>query len=171
MSAASETVPRGAAEGELAGDRDTKARRALRILCAPAEDRADRLAGLMLSQLLAARGHVVETTHTRAASREFATLVEDHAADCVVISALAPGGAIPARTAVSRLRPRRPDTHIVVGLWNARGPLEKTTARLKNAGANTVSTSISEGIKAVQDHAEPVSETAAKEVAGSRAEQ
>jgi hypothetical protein len=78
--------------------------------------------------------------------------------DCLIISALAPGGAAQARDGCRRLRPRYAAVKIVVGLWNAHGSLTKTRARLEAAGADFVATSIAEALEKLSDFARPAEE-------------
>lgn len=160
MSAAAEAVPEGAAEADAAERPEFEGRTALRILCVPAMDRADRLAGLMLVQLLQARGHQVEAVPTRATDNYLPHLVTEKQAEWVIISALAPGGAAQAREGLRRLRPRHGNLKFVIGLWNARGPLTKTKARLEAAGADLVTTSLTEALETIRHFAEPVADKA-----------
>lgn len=154
LSAAAEAVPPGAAEeaAEHAAEVEPvgQVQRSLRILCLPAEDTADQLAGRMVAQLLSARGHTAETDTLPAAASEATELLERHQADCVIISALAPGGAVPAREGCARLRSRLPNLLIVVGLWNVSGPISGVQDRITRAGANAVVTSLADAIEAVR---------------------
>lgn len=153
-SAASETAPPGAgaraAREDPAGMKGT----ALRVLCLPAEDDADRLAGAMLATLLRVRGHEAEDAAVRAASEDAAGRVDAEAVDCVVISAVAPGGAMQARDATRRLTARGRDVAIVVGLWNAVGPLEGVRQRLTASGADAVCTRFAEALEFIRARAE-----------------
>ena len=89
----------------------------------------------MIAQLLTARGHAAEAFMTRAATPEAVETAARHEADCVIISALAPGGQIPTRRAALRLRARLPQVKIIAGLWNAGGELTKTRERIVRAGS------------------------------------
>jgi len=154
-SAASETVPPGAAAREEARKGPDAARGiALRVMCIPAEDEADRLAGAMMATLLRARGHETRTTNTRAASDQVAGLLRNGSIDCAVISGVAPGGAMQARDGSRRIRANAPDVAVVVGLWNAEGPLEGTRERLTAAGAHGLYTKFSEALEFIRTLAE-----------------
>jgi hypothetical protein len=65
-----------------------------------------------------------------AAPRELLKIVEQRKPDVVYISAMAPAAVTHARTLCKRLHSRYPDTHLVVGLWNARGDLSKARTRI-----------------------------------------
>jgi predicted PurR-regulated permease PerM len=108
----------------------------LRILCLPARDEADEIAGRMLAQLLAEKGCVVEAVSVAALASEMVDLVEERKADVVCISAMPPTAAAHARYLCKRLQGRFPDAHLIVGLWNATGDLNKTKERI-GCGATT----------------------------------
>jgi hypothetical protein len=100
------------------------------VLCLPARDEADEIAGRMLAQLLAVKGCVVEAVSVTALASEMVDLVEQRKADVVCISAMPPAAAAHARYLCKRLQGRFPDAHLIVGLWNATGDLNKTKERL-----------------------------------------
>jgi predicted PurR-regulated permease PerM len=102
----------------------------LRILCLPARDEADEIAGRMLAQLLAEKGCVVEAVSVTALASEMVDLVEQRQADVVCISAMPPTAAAHARYLCKRLQGRFPDAHLIVGLWNATGDLNKAKERV-----------------------------------------
>jgi methylmalonyl-CoA mutase cobalamin-binding subunit len=100
------------------------------ILCLPARDEADEIAGTMLAQLLAMRGCVVEAISVTALASEMVDLVEQRNADVVCISAMPPAAATHARYLCKRLQGRFPEAHLVVGLWSASGDLNKSKERI-----------------------------------------
>jgi CheY-like chemotaxis protein len=162
-SAASNTVPRGAASGAAGGAAPSEAAGppaadlaapvpALVVLCLPAEDEADRLASTMLATLLTARGHQVRVA-AKGGAEASADLSAGAKPDCAVVSAVAPGGAIAARELTRRLRGARPDLPILVGLWHARGSLEGARSRLANAGVAAVSTTLADAVAFVTERA------------------
>jgi predicted PurR-regulated permease PerM len=102
----------------------------LRVLCLPARDEADEIAGRMLAQLLAEKGCVVEAVSVTALASEMVDLVEERKADVVCISAMPPAAAAHARYLCKRLQGRFPDAHLIVGLWNATGDLNKKREHL-----------------------------------------
>ena len=106
------------------------------ILCLPARDEADEIAGTMLAQLLAARGIVVQAVSVKALASEMVDLVEERQADVVCISAMPPAAATHARYLCKRLHGRFPETNLIVGLWNATIDLNKAKARI-GCGATT----------------------------------
>ncbi len=106
------------------------------ILCLPAHDEADEIAGTMLAQLSATRGCVVEAVSVTSLASEMVDLVEKRKADVVCISAMPPAAAAHARYLCKRLQGRFPDAHLIVGLWNAKTDLTKMRERI-GCGATT----------------------------------
>jgi methylmalonyl-CoA mutase cobalamin-binding subunit len=84
----------------------------------------------MLAQVLAVKGCVVEAVSVTALASEMVDLVEQRKADVVCISAMPPTAAAHARYLCKRLQGRFPEAHLVVGLWNATGDLNKTEERV-----------------------------------------
>lgn len=162
-SSAVKAVPAGAAE-QAAADGDPPARKALRIVCVPAEDVADRIAGMMAAQLLAARGDVAEALPIRAGAHDAGEVIARKQPHYVIISALAPGGAVPAAEGCKRLRRRLPNARVIIGLWNAAGPAQKTRERLTRAGAELVTTSLAEAVRYLEQVAREADQKAAASV-------
>ena len=100
------------------------------ILCLPARDEADEIAGTMLAQLLAMRGLVVQAVSVTALASEMVDLVEERQADVVCISAMPPAAATHARYLCKRLHGRFPETNLIVGLWNSTNDLTKAKERI-----------------------------------------
>jgi hypothetical protein len=106
------------------------------VLCLPARDEADEIAAMMLAQLLATRGCTIEAVSVTALASEMVDLVEQRNADVVCISAMPPTASAHARYLCKRLQGRFPDAHLIVGLWNATGDLNKAKERI-GCGATT----------------------------------
>jgi predicted PurR-regulated permease PerM len=106
------------------------------VLCLPARDEADEIAAMMLAQLLATRGCTIEAVSVSALASEMVDLVEQQHADVVCISAMPPTASAHARYLCKRLQGRFPDAHLIVGLWNATGDLNKAKERI-GCGATT----------------------------------
>lgn len=124
----------------------------VRVWCVPAEDDADEIAGTMTAQLLVAHGFTAEAVPAGKVDEAVLDHVAQDATDAVLISAVAPGGVIHARRLCKKLRAKRTRHVIVVGLWNATGPLEQAEARLKAAGADALVTRLEEAIKILEPH-------------------
>jgi predicted PurR-regulated permease PerM len=100
------------------------------ILCLPARDEADAIASMMLSQLLATSGYLVQSASVTTEARELVDLVEGCHAGVVCISATRPTAVTYARHLCRQLRRRFPALPLVVGLWNTQGDLSKAKTRI-----------------------------------------
>lgn len=102
----------------------------LRVLCLPAHDEADEIAGQMLAQLMEMRGYSTHVATVAALVSERVALVEERSPDVVCISATPPAAAMHARYLCRRLRGRFPAAHLIVGLWDTQGDLAKAKERI-----------------------------------------
>ena len=114
------------------------------ILCLPARDQADEIAGMMLAQLLATGEFLVRSVSFTAAAGELVDLVERRKPDVVCISATPPTAVLHARYMCRRVRGRFPGVPVVVGLWNAQGDLSKAKARIGGGDATHVAATLAE---------------------------
>ena len=106
------------------------------ILCLPARDEADEIAGMMLAQLLATGNCLVQSVSFTTAASELVDLVARRKPDVVCISATPPAAVMHARHLCKHVRGRFPEVPVVVGLWNAQGDLSKVRTRI-GGGATT----------------------------------
>jgi predicted PurR-regulated permease PerM len=126
------------------------------VLCLPARDVADEIAGMMLAQLLEQEGYCAEYVSVEKLASEYLQLVETKGVEVVMISALPPAAVTHARYIVKRLRGRFPDIKIIVGLWTSGGNLEKAKARLESAGTNLVVGSLEQAIEELRQVVQPL---------------
>jgi hypothetical protein len=90
-----------------------------RIVCLPANDQADEITAVMLTQVLEQTGQpAICLTVADSGNPETLDNVFQRHGDTVCICALPPFALLSARTLSKRLRARFPDLKIVVGLWN-----------------------------------------------------
>ncbi|MEK6642782.1 MAG: AI-2E family transporter [Planctomycetota bacterium] len=127
----------------------------LSILCIPAHDEADEIAGTMLAQLLEAQGCMVHVASIAALVSERVDLNEQRNADIVCISAVSPAAATHARYLCKRLRGRIEDANLVVGLWGAKGDLGKAVERIGCSAATHVVGTLADA----QEHIQRLSKT------------
>jgi len=120
-----------------------------RVLCIPARDAADEIAGSMLAEVLRRRGYEAEVGSIDVLASEWLQQVSDSAHDAVVISTLPPLGARDGRYLCKRLRAELPELPIVFGLWFS-AEREKTRERLLASGATEVVGSLSEAAETVE---------------------
>jgi predicted PurR-regulated permease PerM len=126
------------------------------VLCMPGADRADEIAAKLLAAVIIGQG-----VPARAVSR-LETRVLDGSAEpgVVIISAVPPDAVIYARHACKRARTSYPDTPIVVGLWHAKGDLQRSRQRLDPVGASRIVTSFSACVTQIESGALTRRETA-----------
>jgi predicted PurR-regulated permease PerM len=118
-----------------------------RVLCLPARDEADELAGMMLVQLLCQRGIAARVISTKTLSGEMLDQVEAESCVAVCVSALPPFAATHARYLSKRLKLRFPHLRIVVGLWQTVDIGERTRERLTATGIDMLVTTLADAVK------------------------
>lgn len=137
------TLPLGASSEVDAAPRD-------RILCLPARDESDAVAGMMLEQLLTTSGHNVQLATTRPNFDELGSMVEKSKATLIFVSALPPSAVTHARHLCRGLRAQFPHLPVIVGLWNTQGDLEKAALRIGGGRGVEIVTSLVDAIAKVQ---------------------
>jgi predicted PurR-regulated permease PerM len=118
----------------------------LGVICIPAADEADELAGMMIEQLLNWLGCDVR----RLPIATLGNLVDEGAAldhQVVLVSALPPFAAGQARSLCKRLRQRHPELKILLGLWSFEGGVSKAQERVGPGCADRVATSFQQAIE------------------------
>jgi methanogenic corrinoid protein MtbC1 len=120
-----------------------------RLVCVPANDRADEIAGQMFAQLAARGGEAAVLAHDLPRSEVLRRLAE-LGAEQVFISALAPFAYTQARELCRDLRTHFPGLRIVVALWDLRAEAERFRRRLVAAGADEVVATLADAVKAVR---------------------
>jgi predicted PurR-regulated permease PerM len=137
------------AAGEAASDRPADPARSplapqVSLVCLPARDEADEIAGVMLGQLLEAQGIHLVLVSVQSLAGEMLAQVSEEAPSVVCVSALPPLAATHARYLCKRLRPKFPQLKIVVGLWQTSGSTKKAQARLAKIGIDRFVTTLAE---------------------------
>ena len=87
------------------------------VVCLPARDEADEIAGIMLAQLLELRGYCAMPVSRTSLASEMLSEVEKHNADVVVVSALPPAAVAHARYLCKRLQAENAERNTIVALW------------------------------------------------------
>lgn len=100
------------------------------VLCLPSKDEADEIVCLMLAQVLERRGYCATSASVTSLASEMVQMVEQTKAQIVCVSAMPPSAVAHARYLCKRAHARYPDIDMVVGLWTARGDLEKAKDRI-----------------------------------------
>jgi hypothetical protein len=129
---------------------------AARILCLPANDRADEVAAAMLAQLLEQAGHAALCLPVAHASLlEMLALLETRPDDVICISSLPPYAFSPARAMCKLVRERFPKPKLVVGVWGFSGDTEKAKARFERTQPDRLLTSMAQAVEQIQELIRP----------------
>ena len=128
----------------------------VQVLCLPARDESDEIAGMMFAQVLERHGFKAEAVSVTALASEMVELVGKRKADITVIAALPPSAVAHARYLCMRLRQKFPDLKIVVGLWTAQGDLEKAKARISNSEGDPVVNNFTAALHEIEQLAHPL---------------
>jgi hypothetical protein len=119
------------------------------IVCVPASDEADELAGMMLSHLLLQVGQ--RSSYLPVATvNDILERVSQGSYNVVCISALPPFAAGQARSLCRQIRTRFPEIAIVVGLWGFPGGSPKAQERVGSTCTDAVATTLSEALQQVR---------------------
>jgi hypothetical protein len=141
-------APSGPAEQVAAPAQQTAAR----ILCLPANDRADEVAAAMLAQILERAGHAALCLPVAHASLlEMLALLETRPDDVICISSVPPYAFSPARAMCKLVRERFPKPKVVVGVWGFSGDTEKAKARFERTQPDRLLTSMAQAVEQIQE--------------------
>ena len=132
-----------------------------RIICLPANDRADEITAAMLAQLLERKGFAtLSFPFVGPSPNEWLALIEAGRSDVVCISALPPYAFAPARAMCRQIRERFPKLKVVVCVWGFSGDTQKAKARFERTQPDRLSTSLAEAVEHVQELIRPKPEAA-----------
>lgn len=121
-----------------------------RILCLPANDRADEATAAMLAQILEQAGHAAFALPIAHASpAELLALIERRQDDVICISALPPYAFPPARTMCKLIRERFPKLPLIVGVWGFSGDTEKAKARFERTQPDRLLSSMGQAVEEI----------------------
>lgn len=134
----------------------------IRVLCLPASDRADEIAGAMLAQILEKAGYPVLSFSVSDNPADIMKTVSPEMGDIVCISALPPFAMLSARTLSKRLRSQFPMLKIIVGLWNFSDGGNRAAERLGKAFADTVVTTLAGAVEQIGRSTDPCVNVVAK---------
>ena len=135
-------------DGSL-GQSTLSAGQASRLVCVPAHDVADELAGHMFAQLAVHGGTATVLAHDLPRP-ELQRRLAELGADQVFISALAPFAYTQAREVCRDLRTHFPGLRIVVALWDLRAEADRLRRRLEAAGADEVVATLQDAVRAIR---------------------
>jgi predicted PurR-regulated permease PerM len=125
------------------------------IVCLPANDESDEIAGIMLGQLLEIRGYCCTVISVTKLASEMVEIVGDSKADVVCISALPPAAVTHARYLCKRLHGKLPEIEMLVGLWKIDADLKRAKERIAAVRSVQVSSTFSQAIELIHQMAQP----------------
>ncbi|HEX4056033.1 MAG TPA: AI-2E family transporter [Tepidisphaeraceae bacterium] len=126
------------------------------VVCLPAHDEADEIAGLMLANLLQEQGYGVFCISAESLVSERIDRAVESKLDLVVISATPPAAAAHARHLCKRIHTKSPEIRVVIGLWNATGDLEKARKRMACAPEVRLVTKFHEALAVIRQMVQPL---------------
>lgn len=126
------------------------------VVCIPAHDEADEIAGLMLVNLLQEQGYGASCISAESLVSERTDRAVESKLDLVVISATPPAAVAHARHLCKRIHVKSPETRILVGLWNATGDLEKAQKRMACAPDVRLVTKFHEALAMIRQMVQPL---------------
>ncbi len=126
------------------------------MVCLPAHDESDEIAGMMLAQLLADRGYCAFAASNERLASEMVQIVESHNAHLAVISALPPAATAHARYLCKRLHANSSPANLIVGLWTAKGDLNKAKDRITCDRSVTLTTGFADALDQIDQLSQPV---------------
>jgi predicted PurR-regulated permease PerM len=109
-----------------------------KVLCIPAKDEADELAGQMLAILLNKKGVETKALSAKTLLTEYLEEVEKNNTNIICVSCVPPSGLRHARYVCKRLRTRFPELKIIVGIWNSPEEIQSVKDRLLPVAVETI---------------------------------
>jgi methylmalonyl-CoA mutase cobalamin-binding subunit len=120
------------------------------VLCLPAHDQADEIVAAMLSQILQTHGFQTRYIAQPALASEMVETAAQRRSSILCISAMPPAAAAHVRYLCKRLRATHPDLSMIVGLWTAKGDLDRAKQRIACDSATFLMTSLSAAVDHIQ---------------------
>jgi predicted PurR-regulated permease PerM len=137
---------------DAAAESSPPERLSARVLCVPANDRADEVTAAMLAQLLEQAGQAaLSLLIAQTSPAELLALIEKRQDDVICISALPPYAFPPARTMCKLIRERFPRLTLIVGVWGFSGDTEKAKARFERTQPDRLLTSLAQAVELIPE--------------------
>lgn len=127
----------------------------VRIACVPAHGVADEIAGIMLVNLLNRQGYSATSVTTGALASEMVNSISSLNADLVVVSAMPPAALSHARYLCKKIRAKFPEIHLLVGIWNAQGNLDRLQKRLTVNGSLRIAAQFDDALATIHQMVQP----------------
>ncbi len=124
--------------------------RSCRVLCCPAKEERDELAGSMLAQLLRLKSFECENLSAKLGVSELIDFTEKDVPDVIIISAVMPSSVIHVRYLCAKLRLKMPQVKMIAGIWGSGKILPEALQKLRYAGVNEIVFSLNEAVTMVE---------------------
>jgi predicted PurR-regulated permease PerM len=121
------------------------------VVCVPANDQADEIAGTMFAQLLEQCGHKTLMLPSGALSPEILSRLAEETDTILCVSAVPPFAFSHARKLALRLRESLPGNRIIVGLWNSTGDKEIMRERFGKARPDVIAGNLQDALEMVHE--------------------
>ena len=121
------------------------------VVCVPAEDEVDELAGTMLAQLLDQCGYGTMLLPISSLTPEILSRLAEDSETILCISATPPFAFAQARKLAQSLRDSLPHNPILIGFWGGDGDRENLRARFGAARPNAVATTLDSALWQVRE--------------------
>jgi len=128
----------------------------VRILCLPARNTADEIAGVMLTNLLGPQGYCASCLASGTLASEMVDAIASSQADLVIVSSTPPGALTHARYLCKKIRSKYPDMRLLVGSWNADGDLERLEKRLSTDGDIRLVNKLDDALRIIHQMVQPL---------------
>jgi predicted PurR-regulated permease PerM len=128
----------------------------IRILCLPARDAADEIAGMLLVNLLNIQGYCATCAATGILASEVVDSIETSKADLAVVSSSPPGAISHARYLCKKIRARFPEIPLLVGAWNSDDNIERLQKRLSPDPGIRLVTKLEDALDVIHQMVQPL---------------
>lgn len=120
------------------------------VLCVPARDESDELAGLMLAQLLDRAGLPARAMPAKTLAGEWFKEIRNEGITTVCISGIPPFAVNAARQTCKRLKHEFPNLKIIIGIWDPAAHPTEVAGRLASSCSDAVVTRLADAVTRVE---------------------
>jgi len=130
-------------------------RRSGRVICIPANDEADEIGAVMLSQLLELSGGIALSFPVDPDMLHLLQVLDPSAEDVICISALPPFAFSQARKLTLQVRARFPHSKLVVGVWGFPGEIAPALERFQAPRPDWLVTTLEQAVQTIAGQFQP----------------
>lgn len=138
--------------------------KSINVVTLPANDEADEIVGLMLTQLLHRAGYIATNVSQTSLASEMLDAVKSARGDLICVSALPPAAVTHARYLCKRIQNRFADLPLIAGLWTVKGDVRKATDRIAGRASIDVTTTLTHALELIRQKTQHVTFSPNREV-------